>query len=118
MSTPVSWHLNMKVNEGKLEDLRTLMAEMVESTQAEGGTLAYEWFLSEDGKICHLYERYQDSDAAMVHLETFVANFAERFMGCLAMQAISVYGEPSEALRAAHAQFGAVFLGSFGGFTR
>jgi quinol monooxygenase YgiN len=118
MSTPVSWHLNMTVRDGKLEELRTLIGEMVESTEAEPGTTDYEWFLSEDGKSCHLYERYQDSEAAMIHLGNFGSKFAERFMGCLEMNAIHVYGALSDELRAAHEEFGAVFLGSFGGFRR
>lgn len=108
----------MKVHEGKLDDLRTLMSEMVESTQAEAGTLAYEWFLSEDSTVCHLYERYQDSEAAMLHLGTFGERYATRFLGCLEPIAIHVYGEPSADLHAAHELFGSVFLGSFGGFTR
>jgi len=118
MSTPVSWHLNMRVRVGRLEELRSLMAEMVASTQAEPGTLSYEWFLNEDKGACHLYERYRDSDAAMIHVENFVSRFAERFMGCLDVREINVYGEPSDELRAAHEQSGAEFLGSFGGFTR
>lgn len=118
MSTPVSWHLMLKVREGQLEALRSLAREMVESTQQEPGTLSYEWSLSEDGTECHLYERYVSSEAAMVHLGTFGSKFAERFSGCLDMQSIHVYGELSEELRAAHAEFGASFLGTLAGFTR
>jgi quinol monooxygenase YgiN len=118
MSTPVSWHLNMEVREGKLEDLRALMEEMVESTRGEEGTLAYEWFLSDDTKTCHLYERYRHSEAAMVHLNTFADKFALRFLECLEPHAIHVYGEPSDELRRAHSNYGAVFLGTLGGFTR
>ena len=91
---------------------------MVESTQAEAGTLSYEWFLSEDAGTCHLYERYQDSNAALVHLGSFGSKFAERFLGCVELTALHVYGEPSEELRAVHDGFGAVYLGTFGGFSR
>ena len=108
----------LKVREGQLDTLRALAKEMVESTEKESGTLSYEWFLSADGADCHLYERYESSEAAMIHLGTFGSKFADRFSGCLDMQGIHVYGEPSEELRAAHAQFGASFLGSLSGFTR
>ena len=43
MSNVISWTLRMKVNEGKLDDARALMAEMVEATeQNEPGTEKYE----------------------------------------------------------------------------
>jgi hypothetical protein len=39
---------------------------MVEATQKnEAGTLNYEWAISDDRQICHSYERFQDSAAAM-----------------------------------------------------
>jgi quinol monooxygenase YgiN len=53
------------------------MNDMVESTKAEPGALNYEWFISEDGTSCHIYERYADSAAAMVHMGHFPA-FSER----------------------------------------
>ena len=68
MSDTVSWNVHMSVREGQLNDARELMTEMVESTRGEVGTLGYEWFLGADGTVCHLNERYADSDAAMVHL--------------------------------------------------
>jgi len=118
MSTPVSWHLNTKVREGMLAELRSLMTEMVESTEAETGTLDYEWFLSADEKVCHLHERYVDSDAALIHLNNFVSRFAERFAACLELQTLHVFGDASSELRAMHGAFGAEFLENFGGFRR
>jgi hypothetical protein len=35
---------------------------------------------SDDRQVYHVYEPYQDSAAAMTHLESFGANFAVRFM--------------------------------------
>jgi quinol monooxygenase YgiN len=46
---------------------------MVEATQKnEAGTLNYEWAISDDRQICHSYERFQDSAAAMAHMEVLV----------------------------------------------
>ena len=118
MSDTVSWNLQMSVREGRLSDARELMPEMVESTRDEPGTLGYEWFLGSDGTVCHIYERYADSDAAMVHLGNFGAKFAERFLECCEPTALYVYGEPSDEARAALDGFGAVYLGTFGGFSR
>ncbi len=118
MSTVVSWNLQLSVREGRLDDARALMHEMVESTREEAGTQSYEWFLSEDGTVCHIYERYADSDAAMAHLGNFGSKFAERFLECFEPTALCVYGEPSDDARAALDGFGAVYLGTLGGFSR
>ena len=118
MSTVVSWNLQMSVRDGRLEDARELMDEMVTATSEEQGTLAYEWFLSEDGAACHIYERYADSDAVMIHVGNFGSNFAERFLGCFEPVSLSVYGDPSAEARAALDGLGACYLGWFGGFSR
>lgn len=118
MSSTVSWNLQLAVHDGQLDTFRSLMKEMVESTLAETGTLTYEWFLSEDGTMCHLYERYADSAAALVHLGNFGSKFAERFLGCVEPTGLFVYGNPDEAAREVLQGFNAVFLGTLGGFSR
>lgn len=118
MSDVVSWSLQMSVREGCLEDARSLVPEMVAATRDEPGALIYEYFLSEDGGSCHIYERYADSDAVMMHLGNFGANFAERFMGCFEPTSFSVYGPASDEVRSALAGFGAVHLNAMDGFSR
>ena len=118
MSNTISWNLRLSVSDGRLDDARALMNEMVESTRNEPGTLGYEWFLSKDGKTCHINERYADSDAAMVHLGTFGEHFAERFLQFFQPTSFAVFGEPSADARAALDGFGAEYLGNFGGFFR
>jgi quinol monooxygenase YgiN len=118
MADTISWNLQLRVKEGRLDDLRALMSEMVASTQQEQGTLAYEWFLSGDESVCHIYERYTGSAAALEHLGNFGANFAERFLACLDPTGFYVYGDPSADVRSVLDGFGAAYLGSFGGFSR
>ncbi len=117
MSDTVSWILQTSVREGRLNDARELMPEMVESTRDEPGTLGYEWFLGAGGTVCHIHERYADSDAAVVHLGNFGAKFAERFLQCFEPTALYVYGEPSDEARAALDGLGAEYLDTFGGFS-
>jgi quinol monooxygenase YgiN len=118
MSSTVSWNLQLAVRDGQLDAFKSLMVEMVESTRSEQGTLVYEWFLSEDGTICHLYERYADSEAALVHLGNFGSKFAERFLACADPTALYAYGNPEAQAREVLASFNAVFLGTLGGFAR
>ena len=49
MSSVVSWNIQLSVQDGKLDEARALMTEMVEATTQEAGALGYEWFLSPDG---------------------------------------------------------------------
>lgn len=118
MSSTVSWNLQLAVQEGRLDEARKLVSEMVEATRQEPGTVGYEWFLSEDGSVCHICERYADSNAAMVHLGNFGAHFAERFLACFTPTAFYVYGAPSDEVRSVLDGFGATYLGTLGGFTR
>jgi quinol monooxygenase YgiN len=118
MSEIVSWNLQLSVNEGRLEDARALMDEMVRATRDEAGALTYEWFLSADGSTCHIYERYRDSAATMEHLGGFGANFADRFMACFTPTALNVYGDPSDEVSGVMDGLGAVYFGSWGGFAR
>lgn len=119
MSKAISWNLQLAVREGRLSDARDLVKEMVEATrQDEPGTQIYEYYLSPDGTRCHIYERYVDSDAALVHLGNFGSKFAERFMGCFEPTSFSVYGDPSAEARAVLDSFGASYLGRLDGFDR
>lgn len=119
MSTHVAWMLHLNVVPGQQAALKSLLAEMVAATAAnEPGTLEYEWSLSADGTQCHLWERYQDSAAAMIHIGTFGAQYAERFFALLAPTEVCLYGAPDAAVREALGGFGAVMMEPVGGFSR
>ena len=119
MPDAISWNLQLSVRDGQLDNVRTLMNEMVAATQQdEMGTQTYEWFLSEGDSSCHIYERYADSEAVMAHLGNFGAKYAERFLSCLEPVALSVYGDPSPEARAALDGFGANYFEWIGGFKR
>jgi quinol monooxygenase YgiN len=118
MSDRVSWVLEVAVKPGQLEAFRALMQEMVESTRAESGALGYEWFVSVDGGVVHLYERYADSAAVVAHLATFGERFAGRFLASVDSTRLTVMGSPNDEARAALGGFGPVYLQPFGGFSR
>ncbi len=119
MKKQVSWILELRVRGGKESDFRALMAEMVAATEAnEPGTLSYEWSTSPDGRICHVYERYTDPAAVMIHLATFGQRFAARFEQVLEPVRTVVYGSPSEAVKEALADLNPTYMRPAAGFNR
>lgn len=118
MASHVSWILELQV-EGSESDLRALMTEMVGATRTnEPGTLDYEWSTSADGRQCHIYERYADSDAVLTHLATFGEKFAKRFLAILKPTRFVVYGSPSAAVKQAVAGLNPVYMETLDGFSR
>lgn len=119
MSNVVQWVLELNIKDGELENFNALVNDMVEATKAnEPGTTIYEWFVSDDGKQCHICERYVDSAAVMTHLASFGEKFAERFLAILEPTRLVVYGNPSSEARKALAGFGAVHMEQVGGYAR
>lgn len=119
MGNNVHWILELDINIGEIDNFKAVMKDMVEATQAdEPGALNYEWFISGDGKQCHVYERYADSAATMIHLGNFGEKFADRFLATVTPTRFMVYGDPSAEVRDALAGFGAVHLEQIAGFAR
>jgi len=119
MSDMVSWIIELKLKEGQLDTFKALMTEMVTATQEnEAGTLNYEWYLSEDEQSCHVFERYSNSESVMIHLMTFGAKYAEKFLETVDVTKLTLYGNPNEIVRAALANFEITSLGLIGGFAR
>jgi len=119
MDRNVYWMLELQVQPGRESDLKALTAEMVSATQSnEPGTLNYEWSTSADGTQCHLYERYADSAAAMLHLATFGERFAGRFLEALKPVRFVVYGAPTQELKDALAGFSPLYMQPAAGFSR
>ena len=114
----ISWRVELEVKPGELDNFRALTNEMVESTRDEPGILIYERFLSEDGKVVHLYERYADSSAAVAHLLAFKKRFAQRFVSMVERKSFTVFGTPSEELREMLDRLGATYVSSWRGFSR
>ena len=119
MTNQVSWVLELRVRDGRGADFRALMAEMAAATEAnEPGTLGYEWSLSADARTCHIYERYIDSAAVMVHLATFAEKYAVRFWQVLEPVRTVVYGSPDAVVKEALADLDPSYLEPAAGFTR
>jgi quinol monooxygenase YgiN len=116
MAGEISWHVELRVKPGQLSNFRRLTGEMVAMTRREPGVLSYQRFVSEDGTIVHIYERYADSAAAAVHLDEFAKRFAGRFMAMVERKSFTVFGYPSGKLKAVLDGFNAMYLKPFGDF--
>jgi quinol monooxygenase YgiN len=118
MNSEVYWMLELQIQAGLERDFRNLMTEMVSATQNEPGTLNYEWTTSSDSKVCHLFERYNDSEAVLTHVGTFGNTFASRFLEILKPVRLVVYGSPNQEVKNALAGFNPVYMKPVGGFSR
>lgn len=98
----------LKVRDGKLEGFKQQAAEMMRETREKDiGTLAYDWFLSEDGKECEVREAYVDADALVDH--AFHVHEARNVMfdEFAYDHEMAFYGEPSPRLVELMAKVGA-----------
>ena len=112
----VSWWVELAVRPGCLDAFETLTGEMVASTRVERGVLAYQRFISDDRQTIHVYERYENSDAAMAHLVKFAAAFGERYASLVERKRFVVFGALSNELRALLDEYGATYHRPFGPF--
>jgi quinol monooxygenase YgiN len=118
MESHVSWVIELAVKEGALGAFTELMGEMVAGTSGEPQTLGYEWYISDDESTIHIFEKYADSEAMILHVNGFLEKWAGRFLESVDVTAFTVYGDPSPAARELLAGFGPTYLGPWGGFSR
>ena len=117
MSDEIAWQVELAIRPGELENFRTLTSAMVESTKGERGVLIYERFVSADGTVVYVYERYANSAAAVAHLRTFVQIYGERFAQLVERRRFIVFGTPSAELKRILDRFDATYLRPFDGFS-
>ena len=89
----ISWWVELIVRPGCLDEFETLTGEMVASTRAESGVLAYQRFISEDRQTVYVHERYENCDAAVAHLVKFAATFGERYGSLVTRKRFVVFGD-------------------------
>jgi quinol monooxygenase YgiN len=89
----------LKVREGKLEEFKQQAAEMMRQTrEKDTGTLAYDWYLSSDGRACEVREAYVNADALVDHALHVREARDALFGGSAYDHRMAFYGEPSPRL--------------------
>jgi quinol monooxygenase YgiN len=117
MSDSIYWILEVAIHPGKLTDFKAVARDLIAATQSEAGTLGYEWHLSADETVCHIYERYANSDVVLVHVQSF-GNFAPRFIEACRPTRFDIYGKPSAAVKEALADFNPAYFSALGAISR
>jgi hypothetical protein len=117
MSPEIAWVFEVAVNPDSLEEFTALVGRVTEEDQAaEPDSLNLECFI--DGHDAHFYERVKDSASAMFHVQRLVENYAGPLFSLCTPAGATVYGEPSEELRAALAGFSPRYLAPMAGYVR
>jgi quinol monooxygenase YgiN len=117
VGTEISWVFEAAVKADAVNEYGVLAREIsADNRAAEPGQQIFEWFI--DGQDVHIYERYQDSAAALAHVQRFVANFASRFLSLCTPTRMSVYGDPSDELKVAITGFNPRYLEPLAGQAR
>ncbi len=96
MNENIHFIVEYRVNDGMEKEFAEVRKKLMEMSEAELGTIAYEWYTS-DGKNYHFYERYENSDAVVQHLDNFGkigSDLSRVGIGSI----LSLYGPASQAV--------------------
>jgi quinol monooxygenase YgiN len=89
----------LKIRDGKLEEFKRQAAEVMrQAREQDTGTLAYDWYISEDGTQCEVREAYVDADALVDHAFHVAEAREALFRGCAYDHKMAFYGDPSPRL--------------------
>lgn len=92
-----------KISEEDLDEFKKCADQALELVRQEGGSLQYDWFLSDDKTRCVVQERYVDSNAVLEHLGN-VGGVLPRLAELGGGLEVDVLGDPSAAVRDAVSQ--------------
>jgi quinol monooxygenase YgiN len=103
--------VSMTVNEGQLDEFKSIAATLTEISKAEPGTLGYEWFAASDGKRFRLVETYVDAAAVEAHFSgPAVQVWVPKLAAVCKVDGFEFYGDPGPKVTAMAGGFGAVFF--------
>lgn len=67
--TTLRFIIRFDVQEGKNDEIKSLLETLIERSRREKGLLRYEWFFSDDGSELFAHEWYADSGAVAEHIK-------------------------------------------------
>lgn len=99
MSKEIVFVTSIDIDQGKHEEFKVLVKEMIASSKKEPDTLSYDWFIDKSKTKCHGFERYTDSKAVVHHLNMFFEKYAKRMMELCKTTDFSIYGDVNDEVR-------------------
>ena len=96
---------------------RVAADKLVAISQTEVGTLAYEWFASDDGRRARIIERFENEAAFTVHSAS-VGPVIEELKATGTFESTDVLGDASEALRQRMTRPNTTLYAPYAGFWR
>jgi quinol monooxygenase YgiN len=120
MSRQVHLNVSLAIRDGKLDEFQAVARELLGITRKEPGTLAYEWYLSDDGKRCKLIESYADADALLAHIAGAAGAQVgvPKLLRTAEVTGFQVYGDPDPKAKEVLAGFGAEIFFRWDGLGR
>ena len=98
MSGPIVSVDSSEIHEGRLEELKTAMKELVEFVDAnEARPIVYNLYLNEDGTGMTVVQVHPDSASMELHMDVAGSAFP-KFLEFLTLSRIDIYGKPSAKL--------------------
>lgn len=98
MSEPIIYVDRSEVREGKLEELKAAMNELVELVNAnEPRLIAYNVYFTEDGTRMTVVHIHHDFNSLELHMKVAGPAFP-KFAQFIKMLTIDIYGKPSDDL--------------------
>ena len=99
----------LTIRDGELEGFKRQVADIIGKTQQQDAKpLRYDWFLSDDGTECEVWEAYVDADA-LLDQQHRLGEAKARLFGFVAGHSMTFYGKPSPALASALDAMGTTF---------
>jgi quinol monooxygenase YgiN len=101
--------VNFVVTGDQLNDFKSIAQEMTTLSEAEPGTLGYEWFASADQKRFRLVETYRDSSAVEAHfMGPAVQQWVPKLGAVCKVDGFEIYGDPGPKVTEMAGKLGAV----------
>ena len=102
MSSTINVFYELKVADGKAEELKSIVKNMVAYNQAgEPGTRVYNVYLSLDGSTLTYWESHEDNHAMQFHAERFASGeFVNQILERTTSARLCLYGSVSDELKA------------------
>ena len=102
MADRIRLNLYATVPDGRQEEIKGMVKELVASARAEDpGTLSYEWFFTnEDETELQVLEVFESSEAVLSYFaRAGDAEAAKRFVDACVVEKLEVCGDPTDELR-------------------